>query len=223
MHKAWHRARIASFRVGASWIGAIALAVLMVVAAAPDASARGGGRRANPKNANAKDAGAKNAASKFTMGLRYPSLTPDNKHVVFSYRGDIWRVALDRPQHAQRLTIHEAVDSIPRVSPDGKHIAFTSRRSGGYDIFVMPIEGGLPKQITHHSGAEIICTWSPDGKRILFAVRSRGDALCAGSLRRLCRRWHATTHHDRWGARRHVHTRRQAHLLRARLQYDLPR
>ncbi len=104
-----------------------------------------------------------------TSGLRYPCLTPDGKTVVFSWRGDIWSAPVDGSGQARRLTIHEAQDTIPRVSPDGKQIAFSSQRSGGYDLWVMPIEGGEPRRVTEHSAAAILCDWSPDGKHLLYA------------------------------------------------------
>ena len=102
-----------------------------------------------------------------TRGLRFPSLTPDGKTVVFAWRGDIWRAPVAGGT-ATRLTIHEAQDTKPRVSPDGKWIAFSSKRTGNYDVFLMPIEGGEPKQVTTHSGTDIVTDWSPDGKRLLL-------------------------------------------------------
>ncbi len=111
---------------------------------------------------------AGSASAKETQGLRYPSLTPDGKSVVFCYRGDVWISPLDASKSPQRLTIHEDQDTLSRVSPDGKQIAFSSKRHGGYDLYVMPITGGEPKQVTHHSTVEILCEWSPDGKKLLF-------------------------------------------------------
>jgi Tol biopolymer transport system component len=108
------------------------------------------------------------AAEKYTRGLRYPCLTPDHEAVVFCYRGDIWVADVDGERPARRLTIHEAQDTLPRVSPDGKTVAFSSQRNGAYDIFLVPIEGGEARQLTFHSGVEIVCDWSPDGKRLLF-------------------------------------------------------
>lgn len=108
------------------------------------------------------------ADAKPTVGLRYPSLSPDGTWVAFDYRGDIWRAPIDGKGHADRLTIHEAQDTLPRISPDGKQIAFASKRNGGYDLFVMPAEGGLPRQVTFHSGVELLCDWSPDGKKLLY-------------------------------------------------------
>ena len=112
--------------------------------------------------------GVVSAADPGKIALRYPSLTPDGKSVVFCYRGDVWIAPLDGAHRADRLTIHEAQDTLCRVSPDGKRIAFSSNRNGNYDIYVMTIDGGEPKQITFHSGVEILCEWSPDGKKLLY-------------------------------------------------------
>lgn len=114
-------------------------------------------------------AAAAAASDSPTLGLRYPSLTPDGKTVVFAYRGDLWSAAASGKGQALRLTLHEAQDTLCRVSPDGKTIAFSSLRNGNYDLFVVPVTGGYPKQITFHSAAEILCDWSPDGRRLLFA------------------------------------------------------
>jgi Tol biopolymer transport system component len=111
-----------------------------------------------------------------TAGLRYPSLTPDGKSVVFCYRGDVWIAPADGSSHADRLTIHEEQDTLSRVSPDGKQIAFSSKRFGNYDLFLIPIDGGVPKQVTFHSAFEALCEWSPDGKRLLFASERDADA-----------------------------------------------
>ncbi|MHC4730288.1 MAG: DPP IV N-terminal domain-containing protein, partial [Planctomycetota bacterium] len=112
--------------------------------------------------------GVVSAEDKPGIALRYPSLTPDGKSVAFCYRGDVWIAPLDGSRRADRLTIHEAQDTLCRVSPDGKQIAFSSNRNGNYDISVMSIDGGEPKQITFHSAVEIVCNWSRDGKKILY-------------------------------------------------------
>lgn len=103
-----------------------------------------------------------------TQGLRYPSLSPDGRWVVFDYRGDIWKMALDGSGHADRLTVHEAQDTLARVSPDGTQVAFSSRRNGGFDLYVVSIEGGPPRQVTFHSALELLCDWSPEGTHLLF-------------------------------------------------------
>jgi tricorn protease len=102
-----------------------------------------------------------------TRGLRFPSLSPDGTTVVFAYRGDVWRAPAAGGGAAVRLTVHEAQDTRPRVSPDGTQVAFTSKRTGNYDVFTMPLGGGEPRQVTFHSGMDVLCDWSPDGKRLL--------------------------------------------------------
>lgn len=136
------------------------------------------------------------AAEKYTRGLRYPSLTPDGKQVVFGYRGDIWVANTDGKSPARRLTIHEAQETLPRVSPDGKTVIFASARMGGYDLYTMPIIGGEATRVTFNGAGEIPCDWSPDGKKILFASNRdpslfRWDLyekpIAGGAVRRITR------------------------------------
>src|SRR5205807_10485058 len=70
-------------------------------------------------------------------------------------------------------------------SPDGKWIAFTGQYDGNFNVYVMPAEGGQPKQLTFYQGSahplndrmgihDEVVTWTPDSKRIVFL--SRRDA-----------------------------------------------
>ncbi|HTD85200.1 MAG TPA: S41 family peptidase [Candidatus Binatia bacterium] len=103
-------------------------------------------------------------------GARMPALSPDGKDLAFVYRGDIW-VASAKGGHATPLTQHVETDAYPLYSPDGKWVAFSSKRNGNWDIFVIPAEGGRAKQLTWHSGAEIAHGWSPDGKQLVFGAK----------------------------------------------------
>lgn len=100
--------------------------------------------------------------------LRYPAISPSGSLVSFSFQGDIWTVPAIGGK-ASRLTIHEAYESNPVFSPDGKQIAFSGARYGNNDIFVMPVEGGVPKRLTYHSNADNISSWSASGA-ILFST-----------------------------------------------------
>jgi tricorn protease len=99
---------------------------------------------------------------------RTPDISPDGRHVVFSYLGDIWIVesigGVARP-----LTRHESDNTGPVFSPDGKQVAFTSNRHGQYDVFVIPVEGGRPTRLTTDSASDIVNGWTPDGKHLLFS------------------------------------------------------
>ena len=88
------------------------------------------------------------------IGARQPALSPDGQRLAFVYRGDIW-VSDARGGRATPITSHLEMDSTPIFSPDGNWIAFTSRRNGNSDIYVIPAEGGGAKQLTWHSGSEV--------------------------------------------------------------------
>lgn len=69
---------------------------------------------------------------------------------------------------AKNLTNHEAEDSGPAWSPDGKRIVFSSNRSGDFDIYVMNADGSGVRQLTTDSRKDGWPAWSPDGKTITF-------------------------------------------------------
>ena len=75
----------------------------------------------------------------------------------------------------QRLTDNKARDVYPRFSPDGSLIAFSSNRDGNYDVFVVPVTGGRPRQFTFHTADDNVVGWSPDGKKVMFtSARGKG-------------------------------------------------
>jgi len=57
----------------------------------------------------------------------------------------------------------------PAWSPDGTKIAFSSRRSGSFDIHVMGADGTGARRLTATKEDDSHPSWSPDGGRIVFA------------------------------------------------------
>jgi CHAT domain-containing protein/Tfp pilus assembly protein PilF len=76
----------------------------------------------------------------------------------------------------KQITTHPEIDLYPSISPDGKWIAFASKRSGNMDIWIKPIAGGSATQITTHRTDDVMPSWAPDGKKLVF-VSYRDDAL----------------------------------------------
>jgi len=101
------------------------------------------------------------------LWLRYPAISPDGETIVFSHRGDLWKVPAGGGQAVQ-LTVHAAHDYMPVWSPDGSKIAFASDRYGNFDIFVMPAAGGTATRLTFHSAGDSPTSFTPGGDSVLF-------------------------------------------------------
>lgn len=67
-----------------------------------------------------------------------------------------------------QLTNSTAYESYPIWSPNGKQIAFASKRHGNYDVFIMSSMGGEAKRLTTNSYHEIPSSFTPSGDAILF-------------------------------------------------------
>ena len=122
--------------------------------------------RPAPTAATADDA----AATRAVQLLSSYALSPDGETLVLSWRGDLWRVPATGGA-AHRLTWHPASDRQPRISRDGRQLAFVSDRSGSAQVFVMPLGGGRPTQQTLHSEGFGLVDWFPTGDALLVGAR----------------------------------------------------
>ncbi len=101
------------------------------------------------------------------LWMRYPSISPNGNEIVFSYKGDLYKVASDGG-NAVPLTMHEAHDYQPVWSRDGKKIAFASDRFGNFDVFVISSNGGEATRLTYHSSNDYPFDFSIDNSQVLF-------------------------------------------------------
>lgn len=99
--------------------------------------------------------------------IRYSSISPDGQTIVFSYKGDLYKVP-GTGGTAVPLTFNDAYDYRPIWSHDGKTIAFASDRYGNFDVFTMPINGGEIKRLTYHSNNELPYSFSADDSLVIF-------------------------------------------------------
>ncbi|HZH35969.1 MAG TPA: S41 family peptidase [Flavisolibacter sp.] len=114
------------------------------------------------------------AAQTAPSWMRYPAISPDGKTIVFTYKGDLYKVPASGG-NAVQLTQHEAHDFMPVWSPDGESISFGSDRYGNFDVFLIKSAGGEPRRLTTHSANEFPYSFSPDGKTVYFGA-ARMDA-----------------------------------------------
>jgi tricorn protease len=97
-------------------------------------------------------------------------ISPDGKQAVFDARGDIFIVPAEKGVTANLTRTQGVREMYPVWSPDGQWIAFTSDKTGDYEIYLMdPKKEKKTVQLTHnHKVWKLPPTWSPDSKMLLF-------------------------------------------------------
>ena len=83
---------------------------------------------------------------------------------------DIYRLPLGQQKPVPILTNIDD-DKQPRVSPDGKWLAYVSNASGREEVYIRPLAGGPRLTVSRDGGEEPL--WSPDGKRLYYRVGAR--------------------------------------------------
>jgi Tol biopolymer transport system component len=97
-------------------------------------------------------------------------VTPDGRTIVFDFLGDIYTMPIAGGQ-ATALTTGMAFDGQPRVSPDGKWIAFTSDRDGAENVWILNRETKETRQISRVRDKTVQSPeWTPDGNYIVATV-----------------------------------------------------
>jgi tricorn protease len=93
----------------------------------------------------------------------------DGKSVVLEARGDIFVAPTGAGTVTNLTTSPGTREMYPRISPDGKWIAFFSDKTGEYQLYLQKVDGGEWMPLT--TSLDRTCyrpVWSPDGKKILF-------------------------------------------------------
>ena len=95
---------------------------------------------------------------------------PGGKRVVFEARGELFNVPAQEGFTINMTQSSGAFDRNPAWSPDGKHIAFWSDRSGEYEIYLQDGQGnGTPRQLTRRGkGFGYSLYWSPNSEKLAF-------------------------------------------------------
>ncbi len=97
---------------------------------------------------------------------RFPNVHQDT--LVFTAEGDLW-VATLNDLKAKRLTTHPSEEKEAMISPDGRFVAFTATYEGAREVYIMPIQGGVARRISHENSRVRLQGWTPE-QQIIYST-----------------------------------------------------
>ena len=106
--------------------------------------------------------------------IQNAALASGGKSLTLEARGEVFQVPTDATQPALNLTKSPGTrERFPRLSPDGKQVAYFSDESGEYDLYLRPTGGGTALRLPTGLKTTLYrLEWSPDSRKVLFSDKS---------------------------------------------------
>jgi Tol biopolymer transport system component len=117
-------------------------------------------------------------------GLNFITTALTSPRLAYALRNggglSIWRMPIPerhtKGEPPERMFASTREEFAQQYSPDGKKVAFESKRGGNLEIWVCESDGqGCAQLTTMGSSASGVPTWSPDGKQIAFYSNAQGN------------------------------------------------
>ncbi|MGP1476220.1 MAG: S41 family peptidase [Phocaeicola sp.] len=104
--------------------------------------------------------------------IRQVDLAPDGNRLVVTARGEVFDIPVKDGVTKNITCTPGANDRDGNWSPDGKYIAYISDQTGETEVWMQPVNGNEPIQLTKDNDTYIRSIyWRPDSKKILYTDR----------------------------------------------------
>jgi len=108
--------------------------------------------------------------------------SPDGKYLVFAERNSptdptgLYLLSLDNLEKSPLTFPQHGIlgDSSPAFSRDGKSVAFMRDYLDTQEIFVLPLKGGTPRQVTSDKRIVQGVSWNADGRYLIYSSNRGG-------------------------------------------------
>jgi len=112
-----------------------------------------------------------------------PSLSLDGRSITYTGGGssedstanEVYIMSMDSGS-VRRVTHNNVPEKQPALPPDGRQVAYRTKRSGNWEIYVAkPLSGGYSEQdISRHSNKDYHPSWDPTGRSVVFSAERAG-------------------------------------------------
>lgn len=131
-------------------------------------------------------------AERLTRDTRYdvyPAFMPDGAHILYVRLNETWTdhdvILMDLSGRDARVVVRDTnmfdyhfgrTFGTPQPSPDGTRLLIRSQRSGWFNYYVVPIDGGDVRPVAPAEADQSEGVWSPDGRSVAY-VQNRDGTL----------------------------------------------
>ena len=93
--------------------------------------------------------------------------TPDGRTIVYGRGGDLWAVAADGKGPGRPLMVTPQTENLPRLSPDGRWVAYLSNETGRFELYASPFPSLAGRRQLSNTGTGT-ADWAEGGRALLY-------------------------------------------------------
>ena len=125
--------------------------------------------------------GMRKIIHEYTGRFEAPNWMPDGKKLLFNQDGSLFKIPIEGGETEKLNTgFADRNNNDHVISFDGKLLGISHHRTGlpggGSTVYVLPLEGGTPKQLTEQTPS-YLHGWNPNNKEVVFVAQRNGNTM----------------------------------------------